>query len=589
MDFISVIIPAFNAERWLDKSLRSVMAAIDADCEVIIVNDGSTDGTRDIALRYADADPRVSLLDIDHVGPCAARKAGFIESQGDYIMFVDSDDMLPENSIRDQRMLLDYGADNEDDAREANQVTHSRPHVILGNIIERNAKDSKMLITSGIRALTGMEWAVETLTRSLPKYLFGHLFSRQLVEAIDWDDDPTITHHVHYYFMLSLAMKLHEWGCDERHVLVAPAVVTYHYLRRAGSQSALMALTPAGLERVWEHINELGLPEPELTVWGLEMIQQAFVERGLPFPNSYSVAADLRRRAAKIGPRVPVRLRELVVALDSPAHRRRIARRLARTGSLTSVSPHLSIIMVCNHEVGKVARSVDSIFKMGLRNLEVILVDTNNSYHDSVSINELSIRYPRVRTVKANSGDSIFTCANLGLKKCSGLCATFVRPGDLCCAEGLYDAVTRIDYGADAVLVNYRHFNPMTKLRSRIRTYSHLRSKEETRNAISTAANDTENVYSAAFEETKATLDKSDSFTIYGVVWRTETLLQHDLVANEFDGVTRRELGHASMRRILSRPMRIVTQDRTTSPAYEFATETLFRHVFDGPIAAFMF
>ncbi len=589
MDFVSVIIPAFNAERWLDATMRSVMDAIDADCEVIVVNDGSTDSTHDIAMHYADADPRVSVLDIKHVGPCAARKAGFEESQGDYVMFVDSDDYVPANCIRDQRMLLDYGPDNEDGARSEQQVTKGRPHIIMGNIVERCEKESKMLLSSGIRAITGMELVNGILNRELPKFMVGHFFSRELVAAIDWDDSPIITHHVHYYIMLSLAMKLHEWGADERHVLVTPAIITYHYQRRPGSQSGLMALTPKGLERVWKHVNKLGLPEPELTIWGLEMLQQAFVERGLPFPNSYSVAADLRRRAAKIGNRIPARLRELVDSLDSSAHRRRIACRLARTGSLTSVSPHLSIIVVCNHAINKVARTVDSVFKMGFRNIEVILVDLDNAYGDSVTINELCIRYPRVRIVKAENTDSIFVGANKGLEACEGLCVTFMRPGDLCVAEGMYDAVTRIDYGADVVLGNYRYFNNVTKLRGKVHTYADLRSTEEARNAMHTAADTTENVYHAAVKAIGEARDKEEAFSIYGVMWRTDVLKEHGLEDSDFGDITRRALSHASMRRLFERPMRVVTQDRNTRPSYEYATDTLFRHVFDGPITFFMF
>ena len=94
---ISVVIPVFNVERYLARCLDSVLAAARGqDCEIICVNDGSTDGSAAILERYAD---RVKILTKANGGLGSARNAGLDVMAGDYVMFVDSDDWIPEWTI----------------------------------------------------------------------------------------------------------------------------------------------------------------------------------------------------------------------------------------------------------------------------------------------------------------------------------------------------------------------------------------------------------------------------------------------------------------------------------------------------------
>lgn len=94
-EFISIIIAAHNTEDLIGRCLDSVLAAIDANCEVIVVDDHSTDGTRAVAAAYEEHDPRLTVIDSDQRGSEAARKAGVKYCQGDSVVFVDSDDTIP--------------------------------------------------------------------------------------------------------------------------------------------------------------------------------------------------------------------------------------------------------------------------------------------------------------------------------------------------------------------------------------------------------------------------------------------------------------------------------------------------------------
>ena len=581
MDFISIIIPAFNADRWLERTLKSVSATIDADCEVIIVNDGSVDETHNIAEKYAEDDPRFVVIDIEHAGPNAARKAGFLESQGDYIMFVDSDDLLAENSIAELRKARQGWRDVNDDNPE-HTTTDDVPKIIIGNTLERRGNEDHLLIAGSRRALTGIEYACGILDRSIYGFLPGHLYSRDLLEAIDWDDSPLITHHDNFYLLLSMAMKLNEWAPEKRLILVVPSVVAYIYLRRPGSQSGLMSLTPKGLERVMQHVQALGLPEPYFTIWGLEVIKSTFVDRGIPFPNDYVVAERFRKSALALGDEIPEHLHELVDALGSEKKRTRIAAELARTAGWTMMSPHLSIIIVCGHNIKKVQKTVQSIFDTGFRNLEVILVELDNTHSELVALNEISIKFPRVRIIKAEPGDNRYVAAGRGLDVCEGLSVTFMRPGDLLNARGIYEAVTRIDYGADVVMANYRRFNPLTHVHGRIYSFCHLRSTEASRNAEHTAANTTENVYNAVFDAIKNPDPKNPLF-LFGLVWRTDFLKEKKLHDADYEiSEINATFSYVFLKHLMHEPLRVVTQDRTTPHAFELAESGLFKKILPG-------
>lgn len=96
---VSVIVPCYNAERYLAECLRSVLAQTERDIEVLAVDDGSTDGTLALARRFEAEDGRVRVLTQPNRGVCAARNAGLAHASGDYVTFVDADDLLTPDAL----------------------------------------------------------------------------------------------------------------------------------------------------------------------------------------------------------------------------------------------------------------------------------------------------------------------------------------------------------------------------------------------------------------------------------------------------------------------------------------------------------
>jgi len=98
---ISIIIPMYNAEAYIAECLDSVLSQSYRNIEVICVDDHGKDGTRAIADAYAARDPRVKIVDPGrNQGAGAARDAGVDAMEGEYFMFVDSDDILPPETLK---------------------------------------------------------------------------------------------------------------------------------------------------------------------------------------------------------------------------------------------------------------------------------------------------------------------------------------------------------------------------------------------------------------------------------------------------------------------------------------------------------
>lgn len=108
MPLFSVVIPTYNREAYVAATLDSLLAQECEDWELIVVDDGSTDSTLDIVRRYAEGLPgRVQILEQDHRGCAAARNRGVGVATGEYLAFLDSDDLWFPWTLRTARDVIE--------------------------------------------------------------------------------------------------------------------------------------------------------------------------------------------------------------------------------------------------------------------------------------------------------------------------------------------------------------------------------------------------------------------------------------------------------------------------------------------------
>lgn len=96
---VSVIIPVYNTEDYLEECIGSLQRQTLQDIEIICVNDGSSDASPEILRRLADEDERIVILEQNNCGQSAARNTGVSAAQGEYLYFIDSDDWLEEHAL----------------------------------------------------------------------------------------------------------------------------------------------------------------------------------------------------------------------------------------------------------------------------------------------------------------------------------------------------------------------------------------------------------------------------------------------------------------------------------------------------------
>jgi glycosyltransferase involved in cell wall biosynthesis len=175
---VSVIIPSYNERDTLSRALQSAIGQTHDSLEILIVDDGSTDGTEDLVKSFAD--PRIRYLRRDRKGgPAAARNTGITESKGNYIAFLDSDDEWMKEKIAVQiRALAETG--------EKVIAGCTGSYLVQGDCIEtirppKNASWFKLLL---MRCGLG---AGSTLMASRTAFETVGFFDEELSRLEDWD------------------------------------------------------------------------------------------------------------------------------------------------------------------------------------------------------------------------------------------------------------------------------------------------------------------------------------------------------------------------------------------------------------------
>ena len=120
---VSVIVPVYNVEKYVGKCIESIITQTYTNLEILINNDGSTDGSYEICKSYAEKDNRIRLFSQENKGLSAARNAMVEKVTGDYILFVDSDDWIFHEHVERLVSLLE---DNGVDCAACNYIESSK-------------------------------------------------------------------------------------------------------------------------------------------------------------------------------------------------------------------------------------------------------------------------------------------------------------------------------------------------------------------------------------------------------------------------------------------------------------------------------
>lgn len=169
----SIVIPAYNAGTFLDECLESVTRQSFSDFEVVVIDDGSTDNTSELADFWSKEDSRVSVIHKNNQGLLLARRDGVLNSKGDYIVFLDADDMLNQQTLQICSRIIDkykpdlivYGMANDINYK----VSVEKEIVPSGYFDDKSIDDLKWMLCQGkIHSMCGKAIKRSCFTDKIP-------------------------------------------------------------------------------------------------------------------------------------------------------------------------------------------------------------------------------------------------------------------------------------------------------------------------------------------------------------------------------------------------------------------------------------
>ena len=184
---ISVVVPFYNNEDLLDDCLQSIAAQTFTDLEVIMVDDGSADGSVAIAQARAAADPRFKLIQVPNGGPGYARNRGIERATGEFLAFVDADDMLPAHAY--SRMLHTLEASGSDFV--SGNVERIGPSGVTQSVLHSRAIKGRSIGTH-ISRTPQLFWDVSVWNKLFRKS-FWDASGLSFPEGMIWEDLQAMT------------------------------------------------------------------------------------------------------------------------------------------------------------------------------------------------------------------------------------------------------------------------------------------------------------------------------------------------------------------------------------------------------------
>lgn len=219
LPLISIIVPVYNVKDYLEKCLSSICLQTYKNLEIIVVDDGSTDGSEKICDSFAQKDTRIKVVHQINGGQSNARNKGLSIAAGEYIGFVDSDDWIAPDMYEFLYLLL---KNNQADI------------AVCAHIVEMEAETNVRYSTGKLTVFSGNE-ALRALIddKRVRNYVWDKLYKRQLFEGILFPKNQI------YEDMVVTPRIIHK-----AHRVVMQDYPKYHYLKREGSTTLAKQYEP---------------------------------------------------------------------------------------------------------------------------------------------------------------------------------------------------------------------------------------------------------------------------------------------------------------------------------------------------------
>lgn len=278
---VSILIPAYNAQEWIEDTIASALAQTWPHKEIIIVDDGSADRTLEIARRHASKN--VLVIGQDNRGGAAARNTALIQAQGNYVQWLDADDLLSANKIEKQLALAMQCADS--------RIVISSPWAHFMYRVGA-AKFSRSPLWQD---LGPVDWLVQKWTHNVHMQTATWLVSRDLLESVgSWNAELLSDDDGEYFTRVVLASRGVRFEPNAR---VFYRIVGSRRLSYIGRSDRKLEAHIKGMRLQIQYVRSLE-DSPRVHAAILQYLQT-----WLPafYPERPDLVADMRGLAASVG------------------------------------------------------------------------------------------------------------------------------------------------------------------------------------------------------------------------------------------------------------------------------------------------
>ena len=200
MSKVSIIIPVYNAEKTLCRCLDSLVVQTYEDVEIILVNDGSVDSSRNICETYRDKYSQIILINQENAGPATARNVGIDSASGKYISFVDADDYVECGMI--EEMV------NAAETNHAEMVICGYDQEHSGVIVKHEYKyDAGLYVGEGARKIA-IDLISDVSAKRIPPYSPVRMILKDVLENPQIRYAKGMIRSEDYYFFVQLHFRI---------------------------------------------------------------------------------------------------------------------------------------------------------------------------------------------------------------------------------------------------------------------------------------------------------------------------------------------------------------------------------------------
>lgn len=229
---LSVIVPVYNAEQYLNQCIDSILSQSYSNFELILVNDGSKDSSLEICNFYSKTDDRVKVFDFINQGVSAARRYGLSEARGEWITFIDSDDTIPSHTF--ENMI--------------NLAVQYNPEIIMGSWRRISINNKTHITLLGAKGFISSEdYSKSLLSGSTFAGPVGKYFRKDIITIKDLEMSSSIKQNEDLIMNLRIASKVNSVYC-------VPQIIVYNYWQRSNSASSKK--TPVS---IWNDVYQIML------------------------------------------------------------------------------------------------------------------------------------------------------------------------------------------------------------------------------------------------------------------------------------------------------------------------------------------